>query len=107
MAMGLHRTPDLFPVLFVYQSEMRARLWATVLERTLLSSLDAAMPLPFSPQDIDRPAPSNLDDGKFDTETETLPTPQLRRRLLHGPWGLLPRLSLIRWMKLPRPIERP
>lgn len=67
MATGLHRTPDLFPVLSVYQSEIRARLWATVLERTLLSSLHAAMPLPFSLQEIDRTTPSNLDDGKFDT----------------------------------------
>lgn len=77
MVMGLHRTPDLFPALSVYQSEMRARLWATVLELTLLSSLDAAMPLPFSLQDVDRTLPSNLNDEQFDPETETLPTPQL------------------------------
>ncbi|QQK40079.1 C6 transcription factor, putative [Penicillium digitatum] len=76
MAIGLHRTPDLFPALSVYQSEMRDRLWATVLELTLMSSLDAAMPLPFALQDIDRTAPSNLDDEQFDAETETLPTPQ-------------------------------
>ncbi|KAF7160150.1 hypothetical protein CNMCM5623_005665 [Aspergillus felis] len=76
MAMGLHRSPDLFPALSVYQSEMRARLWATVLELTLLSSLDAAMPLPFSLPDVDRTMPSNLDDEQFDPEAETLPTPQ-------------------------------
>ncbi|CAG8906179.1 unnamed protein product [Penicillium egyptiacum] len=81
MAMGLHRTPDLFPALSVYQSEMRDRLWATVLELTLLSSLDAAMPLPFSLQDIDRTSPSNLDDEQFDPETETLPTPQSSQHL--------------------------
>ncbi|GFF57403.1 activator of stress genes 1 [Aspergillus udagawae] len=76
MAIGLHRSPDLFPALSVYQSEMRARLWATVLELTLLSSLDAAMPLPFSLQDVDRTAPSNSNDEQFDTEAETPPTPQ-------------------------------
>ncbi|KGO37823.1 Transcription factor, fungi [Penicillium expansum] len=81
MAMGLHRTPGLFPALSVYQSEMRCRLWATVLELTLLSSLDAAMPLPFSPQDIDCTAPSNLDDEQFNPETETLPTPQSNQYL--------------------------
>ncbi|KAL4890739.1 hypothetical protein BDV59DRAFT_209646 [Aspergillus ambiguus] len=76
MAMGLHRSPDIFPALSVYQSEMRARLWVTVLELTLLSSLDAAMPLPFSLHGVDRTAPSNLNDEQFDPETETLPTPQ-------------------------------
>lgn len=76
MDMGLNRSPDLFPALSVYQSEMLARLWATVLELTLLSSPDAAMPLPFSLQDIDRAAPSNLDDEKFGPETEMLPTAQ-------------------------------
>ncbi|KAF9884682.1 hypothetical protein FE257_001375 [Aspergillus nanangensis] len=76
MAMGLHRSPDLFPALSVYQSEMRARLWATVLELNLLSSLDAAMPLPFSLEDVDCTAPSNSNDEQFDPETDTLPTPQ-------------------------------
>ncbi|KAH1489173.1 hypothetical protein KXX42_001451, partial [Aspergillus fumigatus] len=76
MAMGLHRSPDHFPALSGYQSEMRARLWATVLELTLLSSLDAAMPLPFSLEDFDCTAPSNANDEQFDPEAETLPTPQ-------------------------------
>ncbi|KAJ5963701.1 C6 transcription factor [Penicillium vulpinum] len=79
MVMGLHRTPNLFPALSVYQSQMRDRLWATVLELTLLSSLDAAIPLPFSLQDIDRTGLSNLDDEQFDPETETLSTPQSSR----------------------------
>ena len=60
---------------------MRARLWVTVLELTLLSSLDAAMPLPFSLQDIDCTAPSNLDDEQFGPKTETLPRPQSSERL--------------------------
>jgi hypothetical protein len=60
---------------------MRARLWATVLELTLLSTLDAAMPLPFSLQDVDCTAPSNLDDEQFGPETEMLPTPQSSKRL--------------------------
>jgi hypothetical protein len=47
-----------------------------VLELTLLSSLDGAMPLPFSLQDFDCTAPSNSNDEQFDPETETLPTPQ-------------------------------
>lgn len=76
MAMGLHRSPDHFPALSGYQSEMRARLWATVLELTLLSSLDASMPLPFSLEDFDCTAPSNANDEQFDPEAETLPTPQ-------------------------------
>ncbi|KAJ6143578.1 C6 transcription factor [Penicillium samsonianum] len=89
ISMGLHRTPDLFPALSVYQSEMRARLWATVLELTLLSSLDAAMPLPFSLQDIDYTAPSNLFDEQFDPETETLPTPQSSNHLTDSSIQLL------------------
>lgn len=80
MAMGLHRTTDLFPALSVYQSEMRNRLWATVLELSLLSSLDAAMPLPSSLEDIDRTAPSNLDDEQFSPETERPSTWQSSKR---------------------------
>ncbi|EPS26295.1 hypothetical protein PDE_01231 [Penicillium oxalicum 114-2] len=94
MVMGLHRAPDLFPALSEYQSEMRVRLWVTVLELTLLSSLDASMPLPFSLQDIDCMAPSNLDDEQFGPKTERLPRPQPSERLTESSIQILLHKSL-------------
>ncbi|PYH87747.1 hypothetical protein BO71DRAFT_489331 [Aspergillus ellipticus CBS 707.79] len=73
-AMGLHRDSALFPSLSPFQSEMRARLWATVLELTLQSSLESASPLaiPFS----DANPPSNLNDSSIDHDVKHIPPPQ-------------------------------
>ncbi|KAL1981213.1 hypothetical protein VTN96DRAFT_2965 [Rasamsonia emersonii] len=76
MAMGLHRDPELFPALSVFQSEMRRRLWATVVELAVQSSLDSAMPLLLSPHDFDTKAPSNIDDKDIDADTKTPPAPK-------------------------------
>ncbi|KAI9934610.1 hypothetical protein AWENTII_005878 [Aspergillus wentii] len=75
MAVGLHRDPGNFPSLSVFQSEMRVRLWATVLELALQSSLESATPLSIS--DFDTRAPLNINDEDIspDTATAVLPRP--------------------------------
>jgi hypothetical protein len=61
MAMGLHWRPANFSSLSVFHSEMRARLWATVLELTLMSPLDSGTPV-LLPEGFDDIAPANVDD---------------------------------------------
>ncbi|XRM45559.1 hypothetical protein ABZX51_008646 [Aspergillus tubingensis] len=72
-AMGLHRDSAHFPSLSPYQSEMRARLWTTVLELTLQSSLDSAFPIPIPY--FDTKPPSNLNDTDIHPDLKHLPTP--------------------------------
>lgn len=62
MILGLHRDPAHFGKISVYHREMRRRLWATILEITVQSSLDMGMPPMISPDDYDTKAPSNIDD---------------------------------------------
>ncbi|PWY77641.1 C6 zinc finger domain protein [Aspergillus eucalypticola CBS 122712] len=72
-AMGLHRDSAHFPSLSPFQSEMRARLWTTVLELTLQSSLESASPIliPY----FDTKPPSNLNDTDIHPDLKHLPTP--------------------------------
>lgn len=62
ITMGLHRNARLFPTLTPLQREMRARLWATVLELNVQSCLDLALPLGFAPEGYDADMPSNYND---------------------------------------------
>ncbi|GAT19362.1 C6 zinc finger domain protein [Aspergillus luchuensis] len=72
-AMGLHRDSAHFPSLSPFQSEMRARLWTTVLELTLQSSLESASPIPIPY--FDTKPPSNLNDTDIHPDLKHLPTP--------------------------------
>lgn len=77
MMMGLHRDPRYFPKMSIMQTEMRRRLWSTVLEMALQSSLDAGMIPMISLDDFDTQAPSNIDDRDMDENTTSLPTKPL------------------------------
>ncbi|PWY94079.1 C6 zinc finger domain protein [Aspergillus sclerotioniger CBS 115572] len=70
-AMGLHRDSAHFPSLSPFQTEMRTRLWATVFELVLQSSLESASPLsmPFS----DTKPPSNLNDADINPDLKQPP----------------------------------
>ena len=70
-AMGLHRDSTHFPSLSPFQAEMRTRLWATVLELILQSSLESASPLsiPF----YDTKPPSNLNDADINPDLKQSP----------------------------------
>ncbi|EEQ87416.2 C6 zinc finger domain-containing protein [Blastomyces dermatitidis ER-3] len=62
MYVGLHRDPQYLPKMPVFQAELRRRLWATVLELLLQSSMDAGGAPLVSLQDYDCESPSNIDD---------------------------------------------
>jgi Fungal specific transcription factor domain len=62
MHMGLHIDPSHFPQMSFFDAEMRRRLWASVLEITVQSSMDAGgLPL-ITSQDFDCKPPSNIND---------------------------------------------
>ena len=71
--MGLHRDPKYFPKMSTFYSELRRRLWATILEMAIQSSVDSGMPPLISLQDFDCEPPSNIDDAEIDEATKTSP----------------------------------
>ncbi|KAJ4337795.1 hypothetical protein N0V95_008227 [Ascochyta clinopodiicola] len=62
MYLGLHRDPSYFGKINTFHVEMRRRLWATVMELTVQSSMDMGMPPMISVQDYDTRPPSNVND---------------------------------------------
>lgn len=72
MQMGLHRDPKHLPEMSVLQAELRRRLWATIVEMIIQSSLDSAMPPRISFDDFDTEPPSNNNDVEIQVEDESL-----------------------------------
>ncbi|KAF1836560.1 hypothetical protein BDW02DRAFT_566987 [Decorospora gaudefroyi] len=73
--MGLHRDPAFLPPRTTFAAEMRRRLWNTILEMTLQSSLMSGCPPSISLSDFDTAPPANFDDDQILTED---PVPQPR-----------------------------
>lgn len=67
--MGLHRDPSLLPHGTTLMAEMRRRLWNTILEISLQSSLTAGGPPLTSLEDFDTQSPGNFDDEQIMTES--------------------------------------
>ncbi|RHZ52917.1 putative C6 transcription factor [Aspergillus thermomutatus] len=63
MTMGLHRNPLRFQKLSRFWAEMRRRLWATIQELDLQSSMDGGMPPTIDLEEYDCDPPSNYDDA--------------------------------------------
>ncbi|TVY41868.1 Transcription factor [Lachnellula occidentalis] len=72
MQIGLHRDPKHLPPMSMMQAEVRRRLWATILEMLIQSSLDSSMPSRMSVDDFDTAAPSNINDDEIDDSTTVL-----------------------------------
>ena len=72
MYLGLHRDPAHFTKIKPFHAEMRRRLWTTVVELTVQSSLDMGMPPMLSEHDYDTKPPSNLDDCDMGEEDNGL-----------------------------------
>lgn len=73
--MGFHLDPKHFPKMSIMHGELRRRLWATVLEMTIQTSLDCGMPPLITPGDYNTAPPANLNDDDFSETTEVLPIP--------------------------------
>lgn len=66
--LGLHRDPSRLPCRTTYAAEMRRRIWNTILEINLQSSLTAGGPPLLSLEDFDTEPPGNFDDDQLTTE---------------------------------------
>ncbi|KAL9618376.1 MAG: hypothetical protein Q9160_006884 [Pyrenula sp. 1 TL-2023] len=74
MTMGLHRDPCHFPKMSIMQTELRRRLWSTVIEMALQTSLEAGMIPMIRLDDFDTRSPSNIDDHEMNENTTSLST---------------------------------
>ncbi|TQV90932.1 C6 transcription factor [Cordyceps javanica] len=75
MYMGLHRDPARLPDRTVLTCEMHRRLWNTICELNLQSSLGSGGPVFLSMSDFDTQAPGNFDDEQL-LEIDPVPRPQ-------------------------------
>ncbi|KAF4159884.1 hypothetical protein CNMCM8927_001251 [Aspergillus lentulus] len=73
--MGLHRDPGRLPQMTTFAIEMRRRLWNTILEVNLQSSLTSGSPPLFSLNDFDTAPPSNFDDEQLEAH-DAVPRPE-------------------------------
>ncbi|KAJ5856869.1 hypothetical protein N7455_007763 [Penicillium solitum] len=73
--MGLHRDPVQIPNLSGFASEMRRRLWNTILEVCLQSSMESGGPALISVEEFDTEPPRNFDDHDIDAE-RPIPHPE-------------------------------
>ncbi|KAI2605613.1 hypothetical protein GGR54DRAFT_633455 [Hypoxylon sp. NC1633] len=63
--MGLHRDPEKLPKMNRFRSEMRRRLWNTILELALQTSADSGGPPLIHLEGYDTCAPGNYDDDQL------------------------------------------
>ncbi|OQE41035.1 hypothetical protein PENCOP_c005G03912 [Penicillium coprophilum] len=73
--MGLHRDPTRFRKARPFHSELRRRLWATIVELDLKISLDRGVPPSVDLDECDCDPPSNWDDADLTQDMENDPAP--------------------------------
>lgn len=75
LAAGMHRNPSLLATgrISEYEKEMKKRLWYTIAELEIQSSLDSGLQSSLTSLYFDTPAPSNLHDEAFTLETNKMP----------------------------------
>ena len=73
MSMGFHRDPTYFKRYSILHSEIRRRLWATIMEINLQASLSSGMSPGISVEDFDTEPPSNINDDEIDESMSTHP----------------------------------
>ncbi|RAO73894.1 uncharacterized protein BHQ10_009906 [Talaromyces amestolkiae] len=101
--MGLHLDPSHYDDMSVLDTELRRRLWATIMELNVQASLDAGMPPIVSIQDFDTEPPSNIDDTDMDDSTQKI-SPKLHTVVTDTSLQIFlfdclrPRLNILRMM---------
>jgi hypothetical protein len=78
LASGMHRDPALLgdDRISNFDKEMKKRLWITVMELELQSSVESGLQSGLTGLYFDTPAPANLSDDAFTKETQHMPTTQ-------------------------------
>ncbi|KAJ4368094.1 hypothetical protein N0V83_006449 [Neocucurbitaria cava] len=64
---GLHKDPAHLPQMTVFEAEMRRRIWNTILEVSLQTSLESGGPTFISLEDFDTEPPGNFNDDQLTT----------------------------------------
>ncbi|GLI81624.1 hypothetical protein PoHVEF18_010009 [Penicillium ochrochloron] len=72
MYMGLHRDPEYLPKGTTFVAEFRRRIWNTILELSLYSSMESGGNPLLSLEDFDTDLPQNLDDEQIMPENPIL-----------------------------------
>lgn len=89
MLLGLHREPSLFKHFSSGEAELRRRLWYTILEIDLISSIDSGVPPSIEPDSWDTSYPSVTKDDELNV-TDTDHTARLfREKVGTGAIGLV------------------
>ncbi|KAJ8130990.1 hypothetical protein O1611_g2641 [Lasiodiplodia mahajangana] len=70
---GYHKDPKHFKNMSPFTSEMRRRVWATIIEIDLGISAQMGVPRLIKPAQVDTEEPCNLLDSDFDRNTESIP----------------------------------
>ncbi|KAK8004190.1 hypothetical protein PG989_003909 [Apiospora arundinis] len=73
LSLGLHLDPAGFSAYSPFEQELRRRVWHTVLELTVMVSLDTTLPLFITQEDYSCGPPSNLSDAEFGPDSRDLP----------------------------------
>lgn len=102
-ASGLHRDPELFLALSPFQVIMRRRLWATVLELQLESTIDQSSAPPIGQPLYDTLPPGNYNDADISADMDSIPaeapdeehTDSSIQRFMHQSFSLRLRITNI------------
>jgi hypothetical protein len=78
MQMGLHRDPIHFPRISPFHGEIRRRLWATIMEFNVTSSLETGMVPMVATDQYDTEPPANIDDEDISEATIARPVSKPR-----------------------------
>lgn len=75
LAAGMHRDPSLLATgrISEFEKEMKKRLWVTIMELELQSSVESGLQSSLQGLYFDTPAPTNLPDDCFSAETQQIP----------------------------------
>lgn len=76
LASGMHRDPSLLATgrISEYEKEMKKRLWYTIAELEVQSSIDSGLQSSLTSLYFDTPPPSNIPDEAFSLATQEMPT---------------------------------
>lgn len=103
MVSGLQREPASFLRVSRFHAELRRRLWYTIIELDLQTSLTLGIPASVSSDDFDCRLPANIDDGQLDEDIDATPlskppttfTQATFHNLLARSWSLRAKISRV------------
>lgn len=99
--MGLHRDPSHLPQRTLFEAEMHRRIWNTILEVNIQSSLTSGGPVLISVDDFDTSPPRNFDDDQLEVQN---PIPSSSEEMTQTSFAIAlrrtfpPRLAVVKFL---------